>query len=126
MVLHDGDADLVALVQDGGAEGLSDEVERLAGVASEDDLRWVIGAHEGRDLGAGLVNGRRRVDGELVEAAERVGVHRLVEAALRVEHGRRTLRSGGAVEERELGVVREQGEVRLEGARLDVGHVCHG
>lgn len=38
VVLHDGDDDLVARLEDCGCKALGDQVERLARVAGEDDL----------------------------------------------------------------------------------------
>ena len=59
--------------------------------------------------------------GQAVEAAQRVGVHGLVEAALGVQHARGALSGGGAVKEGQLGVAGQQGEVLLEGVLVNLG-----
>ncbi len=46
VVLHDGDDDLVARLEDCGREALGDQVERLARVAGKDDLVGLGGADE--------------------------------------------------------------------------------
>ena len=61
-------------------------------------------ADEGGDLRADVSDGRGGRHGETVEAAQRVGVHGLVEAALGVEGAGGALRGGRAVEKRDLGV----------------------
>ena len=124
VVLHDGDAYLVAGLQHGGSERFRHEVQGLAGVAAEHDLARIGGADEARDVGAGLVDGLGGVHRQAIKAAQGVRVHLLVEAALRVEGDGRALGRGCAVEEGEAGVGRQQGEVLLVGVR---GYVdCEG
>ena len=120
MVLHDGDDDLVAGLQHRGRKALGDQVERLAGVAGEDDFVGLVGADEVGNLLAHLCDGISGLDGQRVQAAQRVGVHALVEVALGVEHASGALRGGGAIEEGDLGVLLEQRELRLVGISLDV------
>ena len=120
MVLHDGDDDLVAGLQHRGREALGDQVERLAGVAGEDDFVGLGGADEVGDLLADLSDGIGGLDGQRVQAAQRVGVHTLVEIALGVEHAGGALRGGGAIEEGDLGMLLEQRELRLVGISLYV------
>ena len=125
VVLHDGDAYLVAGLQHGGGERLRHEVQRLAGVAAEHDLARIGGADEARDVGAGLVDGLGGVHRQAIKAAQGVRVHLLVEAALRVEGDGGTLEAVAARcrgEVRRVG--RQQGEVLLVGVR---GYVdCEG
>ena len=146
-MLHDGYDDLVAGAQRAPAQcgarrvhrqAMRHQVEHLAGVAAKDHLvaGAGLGGHAVRAVGAGhaqvrgdcrtgLLDGLGRLDREAVEPAQRVGVHGLVEAPLRVEHGGGALRGGGAVKKGQLWVSRKQGEVLLVGALVDVGcHVC--
>ena len=136
VVLHDGDDHVVAGADHGPPERLRHEVERLARVAREDDLvalrlaRVVHGADERGDVRPGIVDGGRRLDGEAIEAAQRVRVHGLVEASLGVKHRGGALRGGGAVEEGEAGVGGQKREVGLEGAlgdgrELGIGEHAH-
>ena len=124
VVLHDGDDHVVAGLEHRAAQRASHKVEGLAGVSRKDNLaaaglaRLVHGAQEGRNFVARLRDGLGRLDGETVEAAKRVGVHGLVEVALRVENNGRTLCGGGAVEKRETGVGREKRIVGLVGVLL--------
>ena len=69
VMLHDGDADLVAFLEHAWREGLRDDVEGLGGVAIEDDVAGVFlaGADEARRAPTGGVNGLGRLDGELVQ-----------------------------------------------------------
>ena len=120
MVLHDGDDDLVARLEDRGRKALGDQVERLARVAGEDDLVGLGGADDVGDLLAHLRDGLGGLDGQRVQAAQRVCVHALVEIALGIEHAGGALRGGGTIEEGDLGVLLEQRELRLVGISLDV------
>ena len=125
MVLHDGDDHVVAGLEHRAAQRASHKVEGLAGVSRKDNLaaaglaRLVHGAQEGRNLVARLRDGLGCLDGETVEAAQRVGVHGLVEVALRVKDNGRTLCGGGAVEKREVRISREKRVVALVGVLLD-------
>ena len=126
MVFHDGDGNLVAGLEHVRGKALGHDVQGFARVAAEDDLvgagatALVHGADELGDLGADLRDGLGRLDGERVQAAQRVGVHRLIEALLRLEHADGTLSGGAAVQEGEFGVLSEQREVALEGIELDI------
>ena len=120
MVLHDGDDDLVARFEHCGRKALSDQVERLARVAGEDDLVGLTGADNVSDLLAHLRDSLGGLDGQRVQAAQGVGVHALVEVALGIEHTGRALRGGGTIEKGDLGVLLEQRELRLIGVGLNV------
>ena len=120
MVLHDGDDDLVARLEDRGRKALGDQVERLARIAGEDDLVGLGSADEVGDLLADLRDGLGGLDGQRVQAAQGVCVHALIEVALGVEHAGRALRGGGTIEEGDLGVLLEQRELCLVGVGLDV------
>jgi len=119
-MLHDGDADLVAFLEHARREGLRHDVEGLGGVTVEDHVAGVFlaGADEARHALARGVDGLGRLDGELVQAAQRVGVHGLIEAVLRLDDAGGALRGCRAVEEREVGHGCEQREVLLV-------RVCH-
>ena len=64
VVLHDGDDDLVARLEDCGRKALSDQVERLARVAGEDDLVGLGSADEVSDLLAHLRDSLGGLDGQ--------------------------------------------------------------
>ena len=74
-------------------------------------------------MGTRAGNRLGRLDGEAVETPQGVGVHRLVEVALRVEHASRALLGGRRVEIDELGRVGKQGELGAERVLGDVGHL---
>ena len=108
VVLHLGDHDLVALADGvrpelrllrrrGVGQRVGDEVDRLGGVAGEDDLP-LRRPDEGADGGAGGLVGARRLFGELVRTPVGGCVDVLVEPAFRVEHLARLLRRGPGVE----------------------------
>ena len=69
VVLHDGDDDLVAGLQHRGCKALGDQVERLAGVAGEDDFVGLGGADEVGDLLADLRDGISGLDGQRIQTA---------------------------------------------------------
>ena len=118
MVLHDGDAHLVAGAEHRGRVRMRHEVQRLGRVAAEHDVARVLLAvepDEARHVRARRVDGLGRLDRQLVQPAQRVGVHRLVEALLRLEHRLRALRRGGAVEKRQVGIARSSGKSFLYG-----------
>ena len=125
VVLHDGDDHVVTGAEHGASQRASHEVQGLAGVPREDHLvaaglaGLVHGAKERGDLVARLRDGLGCLDREAIEAAQRVGVHGLVEAALRVENRSRALRGGGAVKKGQVGVSCKQREVCLVGILLD-------
>ena len=121
VVLHDGDAHLVAGLKHGGGEGLRHDVERLGGVAREHDVVRVGRSDELRHALAGDLDGLGGFDRQAVQAAQGVGVHLLVEATLRVKHGGGALRGGGAVQKHQVGMVGKQREVALVGVLGDVG-----
>ncbi len=120
VVLHHGDGDLVAGFEHGGGEGLGHDVQALGGVAGEDHLAWVARADKARDLGAHLGDGLGGLDGERVQAAQRVCVHGLVELFLGGEHAGGALCGGGAIEKSDLGLARQQREVRAVRVLPDV------
>src|SRR6202165_5605926 len=98
MVLHLGQQDPIATTDIHPAPGVAHQVDGLGGVAGEDDLLDGGGVDEGgHPLTCRLVGGRRLLaDG--VDAAMRVGVVAAVVVVHDVDHGRRLLRGGGAVE----------------------------
>ena len=120
VVLHDGNDDLVTGLEHRGRKALGDQVERLARVAGEDDLVGLGSADDVSDLLTHLRDGIGGLDGQRVQAAQRVGVHTLVEVAFGVKHAGGALRSGGAIEEGDLGVLLKQRELALVGVGLDI------
>ena len=124
MVLHDGDDHLVAglEVTDAG-ESLRGEVERLGCIAHKHHFVGLGRPNEAGYMGTRAGNRLGRLDGEAVETPQGVGVHRLVEVALRVEHASRALLGGRRVEIDELGRVGKQGELGAERVLGDVGHL---
>ena len=128
VVLHDGDGDLVAGLEHKRGEGLGHQVQRLARIAAEHDVvrlsppAVVHRPDERGDLRTDLGDGLGRLDGERVQAAQRVGVHGLVERALRIEHAGGALGGGAAVQKRDIGLAREQREIRLIGIHVDIDH----
>ena len=78
MVLHDREHDLVAGLDVRLAPGRRHEVDRLGGVAGEDDLLVAPGVEEFCDLGAAAFIGFGRRIGEIMQPAMHVGVFALV------------------------------------------------
>ena len=105
VVLHLRDEDLVAGAELGAEEALRHEIDALGGVADEDELAPVGGVDEPLELAPGRVVGRGGALAQLVHAAVDVGVVFLVEALVRLDHGRGLLGAGGTVEIDERPVV---------------------
>ena len=80
------------------AEGVGDEIDRLGGVAGEDDLFLALGVEERRHLVARALVGLGRLVGEIMQAAMHIGVLRRVGLVQAIEHRLRLLRRGGVVE----------------------------
>ena len=98
MVLHDREHDLVAGLDALAPERIGDEVDRLGGVAGEDDLLGPRRVEERPHLLArALVAFGRRI-GEVMQAAMHVGVFRRIGLLDAVEHRLRLLRRRGVVE----------------------------
>ena len=123
VVLHDGDADLVARFEHGGCERLGRHIEGFRRVAAEDDLVRFMRADEFRGLLAGIADGHRRFERQLVQPAQGVRVHGLVERTLGIQHDGGPLGRGRRVEERELGVQGKQREIAAERAGGKVGRI---
>ena len=98
VVLHDREHDLVALADSHAAERAGDEVDRLGGVAGEDDLLGAAGIEEAAHGLARLLEALRRRVGEVVQAAVHVGVLEAVGVIHRLDHRARLLRRGAVVE----------------------------
>ena len=98
MVLHDREHDLVALLQSLAAEGVGDEIDRLGGVAGEDDLFRPSGIEERTHLLARAFVGLGRGIGEVMQAAMHIGVFVRVGVLDAIEHRLRLLRRGRVVE----------------------------
>ena len=98
VVLHLGEHDHVAAADRLATPRVRHEVDRLGGVAREDDLVRVRRADEPRDLGARLLVGRCRSLADLVDPAMDVGVVLAVELVDRVDDDLRLLARGRRVE----------------------------
>ena len=98
MVLHDGEDNLVALVQEGLAVAGGHQVEALGRAAGKDYLGGTAGVEKGPDALA-----RRLVEvggllGEEMHAAVDVGVDGIILVRDGLDHGPRLLGGGGVVE----------------------------
>ena len=98
MVLHLGEHDRVAHLEEPAAPGMGHQVQRLRAVAGEHDLARRGGTHQMRDATPRVFVGSRRPLGDVVDAAVDVGVVLGVVASHRLEHWIGLLRRGGAVE----------------------------
>ena len=102
-------------------ERIGDQIDRLGGVAREDDLLVPLGVEEGADLLARALVGLGRRVGEIMQAAVDVGVFGRVGVLQAVEHGLRLLRRGGVVEIDERLAVdlhRQRGKVRADAVHV--------
>ena len=119
VVLHHRQQHLIALPQVGFAPGAGHQVDRLAGIAGEDDLPGAGGADEGGHLAAGRLEVVGGAGAQLVGAAVHVGVVVAVVLLQRLQHLTRLLAGGGViqVDQRlpQAGRLGQQGEI---GARL--------
>ena len=115
VVLHDREHDLVAFLDALLAERVGDEVDRLGGVAGEDDLFLAAGIDEGPCRLARALIGLRRLVGEEMQATMDVGVFARIGLGQPVEHGLRLLRRGGVVE------IDERLAVNLHRQRREIG-----
>ena len=128
-MLHDADDYLVASFEHRGRKALGNKVERLTRIACEHDVvcEGLACTVDGTDQGGYLCAHPRDclscLDRERIEAAQRVGVHRLVEMAGCVKHAGGALRGGGAVQERDLGMVCQKRKILLIRVGVDIdGH----
>ena len=98
MVLHDREHDLVARLDPLARERVGDEIDRLGGVAGEDDLFGARRIEERPHLLARALVAFGRGIGEIMQAAMHVGIFRRVGLLDAVEHRLRLLRRRGVVE----------------------------
>ena len=94
VVLHLGEHDPVALADVHVAPGAGDEVDRLGGVADEDDLAAVAGADVVGHRRPGALVGRGRLGGERVGAAVDVRVVAALVAVDRLDRRQDALGAG--------------------------------
>ncbi len=122
VVLHHRNQDFVAAPQRAGAIAVCDEIDRFGGAARPDNFVLVRGADELLCLGACAFECRGRTIGQRVRGAMHVGVVVHVVVVDRIEHRRRFLRGGGAVEIRErLPALRLREQREIVTQRSDVG-----
>src|SRR5215204_5877503 len=117
MVLHLRQQDDVIGGEMRRAPGAGDEVDRLGGVAREDDLVVTGGADEARDIITYTLVGSGRLLGERVNATMDIGIGGLVVVNERLDHLSRLLRGGGVVEIDETAPVdasRQDGKIRTD------------
>ena len=122
VVLQLGQDDGVGAPDVAAAPGVGDQVDRLGGVAGEDDLARARRADEVGDLRAGRLVGRGRLLGDGVDAAVDVGRIAAVVVVDRVDHLPRLLAGGGRVEVGEgptPEVALEDREVGADGERIE-------
>ena len=98
VVLHGRRDDVVAGLQVRPSPGLSDEVDRLAGVPRPDDRLRTRGVDEPLHLRPREFVHVGRLDAQRVDAAVDIGVVLLVEVHKRVDHLARLLRGGRIIE----------------------------
>src|SRR5438270_8718933 len=82
----------------GSAPAVAHEVDRLGGVAGEDDLLYGGGVDEGGHSAARRLVGGGRLFAQGVDAPMGIGVVPPVVIVHRIDHRRRFLRGGGAIE----------------------------
>ena len=121
VVLHDGEEDLVPLPDMRDAIGRGDEIDRLGGVAGEDDLGVGPRIEEAAHALARLLEIGGREVAQIMQPAMHIGVVLAIGALDGVEHELRLLRRGAVVEIDEVLAVDLAREDREVGAdRLDV------
>ena len=98
VMLHLGQQDPVARLDIGSPPAVAHEVDRLGGIAGEDDLLYGGGVDEAGHSPARRLVGGRRLLAQGVDAPMGVGVVPPVVIVHRVDHRRRFLRGGGAIE----------------------------
>ena len=98
MVLHDREHDFVAGLDVGLTPGRCHEIDRLGGVAGEDDLFCAPGVKEFLDLGPSTFISLGRRIGEEMQPAMHVGVFGGVGLPHAIEHHGRLLRGRGVVQ----------------------------
>ena len=127
MVLHDREDDLVAGLDALAAERIGDEVDRLGGIAGEDDLFLAPGIEKCRHFFARAFVGFGRLVGEIMQAAMHVGVLRRVGLVDAIEHRLRLLRRGGVVEiDKRLAIDLRREDRKIRADAVDViGAVGH-
>ena len=127
VVLHVGEEDLVALLQELAPPPLGHEVQRFGGPAREHDRARVRSAEERRELGARALEGLRRLLTERVDPAVGVRVVVRVEVGDGVDHLTRLLGRGGRVQvDERVAVDRALQDREVAPDPLDVQHARRG
>jgi hypothetical protein len=114
VVLHGGDENLVARLDESLAVTVCDQVDGLGGSANEDDFALICCAEEPLHLHARGLVGRGRARAEQMHGAVHVGVVGHVVFTQGLKHGARLLSSRGVVEINErlsMHLLVEDGEV---------------
>jgi hypothetical protein len=97
MMLHDREHDLIAL-SDLESRAVGDQIDRLCGVAREDDLVGRFRIHEGTHPLAGALEILRRRIRQIMQAAMDIGVFVAVGVGDRIDDLARLLGGSGIVE----------------------------
>src|ERR1019366_4968202 len=98
VVLHDREDDLVALLDEGLAEGGSDQIDRFGRRFREDDLVYRAGVEEGAHAFPRRLIGFRRGIGEMMQTAMNIGVFVIGRVDHAVDDFPRFLRRRGIIE----------------------------
>ena len=98
VVLHHGEEHFIALAEIGISPGASHKVDRLTGIAREDDLAGAGGGNETRCGRARRLKRFGRPGAELMGAAVHIGVISAVVMLKRFEHHPGFLAGGGVIE----------------------------
>ena len=119
VMLHDGDAHLVARLEDRCTEGFSHHIQRFAGVAAKYHVLSMGSADKRRHRFAGGVYRLSRLNRQTVQTAQGVGIHRFVEGTLRIENAGWALSRCGAVQKRKIRIGLKEGKILLVGIGND-------
>ena len=94
------------------SEALSDQIDRLGGATSEDDLPRGRSIEKRRDVRANRIEGNRRPLTQVVNAAVDIGVFGRVESGDRIDHRLRFLGRSSVIEVNERLASHQAGENR--------------
>ena len=119
MMLEDADQHLVAGFEERRPPALSHEVDRLGGVAHEDDLARIGGIEKTPHLFAGFFEQLGRAGAQTVHSAVHIGVVRAVVVGDAIDHRARLLGAGARVEKHQIGIVSKNRKLTSEHPRVE-------